>query len=449
MRVFGTVKDAVTEMPLPGAKIRLFIREKELAVLHSDSEGKFEHKEAAQYIGEILTCKVEKEGYALHDKMQEFEQDEVLLAINLYPLDEEKIDLTFNLKDKKRNPLEGVKVSLELDGEEVGVGLSDKHGIFKISFSYDFKDKTTSYKAELGGFEFATGKVQLKKETSIKITMKRPPVPPPDGIWLLKVVAGIAAVVSFSIIISLLIGTPNPPDIQYFDASLSAIISGQSSTLRWETTNAEVVEISGLGRVASTGTRAVSPTGTTTYTLTATNEAGRRDAIVLVTVGPGRPEIKYFEATQGIDREYILRWGVSGATSVTIDHGIGNVASTGTRAVYPTETTTYLLTATNEAGIVIDTVEVIVVPVVTAVLDKPVINYFEVTRGIDREYILRWGVSDATSVTIDHGIGSVASTDTRVVSPPETTTYYTLKATNEAGSVDATAEVRIEVQPPE
>ena len=57
MKVFGTVKDAATEVPLPGAKISLYVREDELAVLQSDSEGKFEHKSEAQYIGEILKCK--------------------------------------------------------------------------------------------------------------------------------------------------------------------------------------------------------------------------------------------------------------------------------------------------------------------------------------------------------------------------------------------------------
>jgi hypothetical protein len=45
-----------------------------------------------------------------------------------------------------------------------------------------------------------------------------------------------------------------------------------------------------------------------------------------------------------------LLWNVTGATSVTIDQGIGTVAAAGTKAVSPTKTTTYTLTATNSTG---------------------------------------------------------------------------------------------------
>jgi hypothetical protein len=38
---------------------------------------------------------------------------------------------------------------------------------------------------------------------------------------------------------------------------------------------------------------------------------------------------------------------VTGATSVSIDHGIGNVALSGHRTVIPSEITTYTLTASN------------------------------------------------------------------------------------------------------
>ena len=55
-----------------------------------------------------------------------------------------------------------------------------------------------------------------------------------------------------------------------------------------------------------------------------------------------------------------LSWGVTDATSVTIDNGIGSVALTGTTAINPITTTTYSLTATNAAGSVTGSVTVIV-----------------------------------------------------------------------------------------
>jgi len=46
----------------------------------------------------------------------------------------------------------------------------------------------------------------------------------------------------------------------------------------------------------------------------------------------------------------ILSWSVTGATTVSISNGVGNVASTGSASVSPTQTTTYTLTATNNTG---------------------------------------------------------------------------------------------------
>src|SRR2546427_10247628 len=50
---------------------------------------------------------------------------------------------------------------------------------------------------------------------------------------------------------------------------------------------------------------------------------------------------------------------------------------------------------------------------------------------------LTWNTTNATSVTIDQGVGSVAGAGTRIVSPTATTTY-TLTATNATGSATAT-----------
>ncbi len=45
-----------------------------------------------------------------------------------------------------------------------------------------------------------------------------------------------------------------------------------------------------------------------------------------------------------------LTWSTINATTVSIDQGIGTVASSGTLSVSPTATTTYTLTATNAEG---------------------------------------------------------------------------------------------------
>ena len=70
--------------------------------------------------------------------------------------------------------------------------------------------------------------------------------------------------------------TPIPdPSIESFAAIPLTIEDGDSSTLDWTTTGASSVTISGVtGQLAADGRTAVRPAATTTYTLTATNEAG-------------------------------------------------------------------------------------------------------------------------------------------------------------------------------
>ena len=75
----------------------------------------------------------------------------------------------------------------------------------------------------------------------------------------------------------------------------------------------------------------------------------------------------------------------------------------------------------------------------------PIINSFlanPTTITVGESSALSWSVTDATSVTVDNGIGSVALTGTTAVNPTTTTTY-TLTATNTAGSVTATTTITV------
>ena len=69
-------------------------------------------------------------------------------------------------------------------------------------------------------------------------------------------------------------------------ASPSVIQQGQPTELTWQTTNASDITIAGLGAVAASGSRAVTPGTTTTYTLTAKGAGGTQDATATVTVNP-------------------------------------------------------------------------------------------------------------------------------------------------------------------
>ena len=66
---------------------------------------------------------------------------------------------------------------------------------------------------------------------------------------------------------------PGNPQIIRFEASPLNIAPGGSSTLSWTTTGATTVSISGVGSVTPNGSTEVTPTQTTTYTLTASDSA--------------------------------------------------------------------------------------------------------------------------------------------------------------------------------
>ena len=135
-----------------------------------------------------------------------------------------------------------------------------------------------------------------------------------------------------------------------------------------------------------------------------------------------------------------LTWTSTNATTVSINQGIGTVAASGTRSVSPTSTTTYTITATNAAGSVTDTATV----TVTAAPALPTVTLnaspTSITSGASST--LTWSSTNATSLSINQGIGTVAASGTRSVSPTSTTTY-TVTATNATGSVTDTATVTV------
>ena len=81
---------------------------------------------------------------------------------------------------------------------------------------------------------------------------------------------------------------PPPPPPAAPTATISAapadLQTGQSTTLTWHTENATDINIDGLGIVAASGTKMVSPTESTTYKLMAKGPGGSQEASARVTV---------------------------------------------------------------------------------------------------------------------------------------------------------------------
>ena len=77
---------------------------------------------------------------------------------------------------------------------------------------------------------------------------------------------------------------PPPAPTASLTASPDSIQKGQSTTLTWQTTNATDVSIEGIGAVQTSGSQQVTPSDSTTYTLTAKGAGGSQEATARVTV---------------------------------------------------------------------------------------------------------------------------------------------------------------------
>jgi len=161
---------------------------------------------------------------------------------------------------------------------------------------------------------------------------------------------------------------PKYPVIKSFTSSPSTVAKGKSSTLSWKLSGGKATSLSidnGVGSVLKKTSKIVTPTVTTTYTLTAKNKYGTATKAVIVTVNPLSPVINSFTAspatiTQG--QSATLSWTLSGGApaSLSIDNSVGNVLGLTSKIVSPITTTTYTLTAMNVGGTVTKSITITV-----------------------------------------------------------------------------------------
>jgi serine/threonine protein kinase len=154
----------------------------------------------------------------------------------------------------------------------------------------------------------------------------------------------------------------SPPAID-FTADFGQITIGQSVRLHWSVTDATKVRIDpGFALLSPRGETKVSPEGNTEYTLTAQGPGGTASRSFAVRVAP---KIASFEAVPpAIERCQIaiLRWTVHGASSISVEPGIGLVSLSDYKVVRPLETTRYILKADSPGGSQVRSATVSVAP---------------------------------------------------------------------------------------
>jgi phospholipase C len=225
------------------------------------------------------------------------------------------------------------------------------------------------------------------------------------------------------------------------------IIQGQSTTLSWQVTNASTFSIApsvGTSPLPMTGQATVSPAQTTTYVATAADAQGRTVtfSLTVTVVAAGSAPTITMNASPGVvasGQNATLSWASTNATAVTIAPSIlgddvTSLALSGSATVVPTASTTYIATATGASGVKVPasaTINILGVTL-TATPDK---------IGPGQTASLSWTSTNATTLSIDQGVGVVNGPNGSLSVSPAATTIYTITATNGTATATATATV--------
>ncbi len=240
-------------------------------------------------------------------------------------------------------------------------------------------------------------------------------------------------------------------------ASPGAIISGQSSTLTWNTNYAVSGTISPINysiSPVSSGTKVVTPSTNTTYTLNVNgvpNGGKTASATTSITVyTPPQTNISLAQSSIPQGGSTTLSWATSGdASSASINQGIGNVPLSSNTVVNPTSTTTYTISVSGSGGSDSDSVTLTVISPPTCSISaspdpipygtNPTLTYSSTNATnvtLQRSYTIDGVVTQMTSTTL-----LTNSTNTTVSDAIDwTNTYdgtpkldyvkYTISATN-------------------
>jgi peptidoglycan-associated lipoprotein len=84
---------------------------------------------------------------------------------------------------------------------------------------------------------------------------------------------------------------PPPAPVASLSVTPAIVEKGQSAELSWQTSNASTVTIEGIGPVAASGSRQITPAVSTTYQLSAHGDGGATEASARVTVNMPKPAV--------------------------------------------------------------------------------------------------------------------------------------------------------------
>lgn len=235
---------------------------------------------------------------------------------------------------------------------------------------------------------------------------------------------------------------------------------GGNVNFSWNTQNATSASVSGIGPVALNGSASRNITQTTTYTLTATGPGGSVQCSETITVAAETPKPTCESSATPNHVPYgggnvRFTWSTTNATKVTINNGIGEVQKSGNVTRFIDKDVTYTLTATGPGGTVQCQERVGVgepkPPIDPPGPKRPTCDAFSANPDSFGDgggtTQLSWATTNATSVSINQGVGSVPVDGSKNVAV-NTSKTFVLTATGPGGSVQCSDSVTVDDIPP-
>ena len=145
--------------------------------------------------------------------------------------------------------------------------------------------------------------------------------------------------------------TPAPEPVCTLTANKTSIEKGETAKLTWTSQNAVSGSMNqGIGTIALNDSRDVTPDATTTYQATFENKDGKKvtcEKTIAVTPKPtpqpSAPVCSMTISASSVNKgdSATLTWTSENVDTTSIDNGIGNVATSGSKAVTVNDATTY------------------------------------------------------------------------------------------------------------
>jgi len=222
-------------------------------------------------------------------------------------------------------------------------------------------------------------------------------------------------------------------------ADPDSIHPGQSSLLTWSTSNAYSLFVdNGIGSVPPNDySITVQPAVTTTYMFEAIGPGGTSTASITINVIPEPPYVNITANPINIKpgEKSVLEWSYAHADTVRIEPVVGDGTQMKSTEVWPSKTTTYVITASGPGGRATARVTVIVSNEYNPL--KAHIEAYPTQIHIGESSTLTWTTNNASRIWIEPGIGEVEPNGSIDVSPKETTTYVIHATQNGHESMDS------------